>query len=128
NYLNQVNDWLTEHYYKFSDPTVFAWKNYLIDEFKKQTGQDLDTERFKTDSTYRESIKEDMDKVIAVVDKKASRIGNTGATAEQKLVAQRRRGTWTGMFQDFMKSFGYNENSEIRDAFHGMLGRKEATS
>lgn len=127
NHWNNVNDAFTKLYYRFSDPAQFMWKLAVLEEYEKKTGNKLDPEKFKTSEKYRNSIREDLQSIMSKADKKASRIGNTGAASEQKLKAQNRRGTLWGALSDYMMSFGYNEHAEMKDALRGTIGGKNTS-
>lgn len=124
NRLNRASDHLSDVYYKITDsPAVALWNYYFTEMFNKETGQNIDTEKFKTSREYRQEHKAAITKAIKRADKITSNLFNTAATSEQKLIAQEGVNDLFTRFDTFMRSFTFNEHKVFWDSFKSMFGR-----
>ena len=124
NTITDASDKASDFYYKISDmPAKQLWKMYLMDEFKKNTGEELNADKFKESREYRGKFKIEIQKSITVADKMTSNLFNTATRAEQKLHIQAKSQDWLTRFNSFMRSFTFNENQVFWDSLQGMFGR-----
>jgi len=128
NVFTKFSEEAGKQYYKYADyPSQHLWKYYTNEEFKKITGNDFDGKKYRDDKSYREEVHNDLQKAVTQADKKTANYFNTGATAEQKLIVQSGKANWFTKFNNFLRSFTFNENRVFWDSLNGMTGIGDST-
>lgn len=125
---NKISDFanlMNKQYYYFADrPATHLWKMFLNDGFKKETGKDIDGQRYLNDEKYRDEANDVLKKVVMNADKLTSNLFNTASTAERKLKVQAGANDWKVRINNFLRSFTNNEFKVFWDSLKGMTGGK----
>lgn len=128
NMLTKFSEEAGKLYYHFADfPSQHLWKYYTTSEFKRINGKEFDGKRYRDDKTYREEVNDDLQKAVTIADKKTANYFNTGASSEQKLMIQSGKANWVTRFNNFLRSFTFNENRVFWDSLSGLTGMGDST-
>ena len=115
-----------EGYYKLIDfmiPSV--WKLKFATEFKKITGENLDSSKID-DEAYAHKHRKAFAKAGARADKHVSDSYNTASTFEKGL-RQKTSNVFDRSVKYFMLSFGFNEHQVLWDAMRSTVGKGSMT-
>lgn len=134
NIVKDMSKLANKLYYSLADIMLRpAWSFELMAEFKKETGQELNSEKLLNDDKYYLDNKQAIDRALARADKHVSDLYNTASQFERRLDQKQAKSTFKQMTKFFMQSFSFNENSVMSSAAkstvgQGNMGHQEAAA